>query len=166
MVAGSEGIESYLRLVLFSATAFLVVSAVPIAAKWLIIGRWKPQRIRLWSLAYLRFWIAKALIRSNPCIHLLVGSPLYRLYLMALGAKVGPGVVILSRRIPVCTDLLTIGAGTVIRKEAIFNGYRAQCGRIETGPVRLGRDVLVGERSVVDINKSIGEWAQPGRPSP
>src|SRR5687767_2540314 len=36
MVAGSVGVESYLRLVLFSGVAFLVVCAVPIAAKWLI----------------------------------------------------------------------------------------------------------------------------------
>src|SRR5216110_1490095 len=73
MVAGSQGLERYLRLVLLSGVAFLVVSAVPIAAKWLIIGRWKPQRIRLWSLAYVRFWIAKTLIRSNPAVHLFLG---------------------------------------------------------------------------------------------
>src|SRR5712671_632844 len=109
IVAGSQGIETYFRLVLLSAVAFLVVCAVPIATKWLIIGRWQPQSIRIWSLAYVRFWIAKTLIRSNPCAYLLVGSPLYSLYLRALGAKVGPRVVILSRHIPVCTDLLTIG---------------------------------------------------------
>src|SRR2546425_986635 len=39
MVAGSEGAESYLRLVVFSGVGFLVVCAVPIVAKWLLIGR-------------------------------------------------------------------------------------------------------------------------------
>src|SRR5712671_46013 len=77
-----------------------------------------PVAIRRWSLGYVRFWIVKTLIRSNPGVHLFVGSPLYGLYLRALGAKVGPRVVILSRYIPVCTDLLTIGAGTVIRRES------------------------------------------------
>ncbi len=66
---------------------------------------------------------------------------------------------------PVCTDLLTIGAGTVIRKEAIFNGYRAQSGRIETGAVTLGRDVFVGERSVLDIHTSMDDGAQLGHAS-
>src|SRR6266478_6293868 len=165
IVAGSEGVESYLRLVLFSGLAFLVVCAVPIAAKWLLIGRWKSQQIRIWSLAYVRFWIVKTLIRSNPAVHLFVGSPLYGLYLRALGAKVGPRVVILSRRIPVCTDLLTIGAGTVIRRESIFLCYRAQAGRIETGPVTLGRDVFVGERAALDINTSMGDGAQLGHAS-
>ncbi|MGE5804045.1 MAG: Pls/PosA family non-ribosomal peptide synthetase [Gemmatimonadota bacterium] len=165
LVAGSQGVESYLRLVLFSGVAFLVVCAVPIAAKWLIIGRWKPQSIRVWSLAYVRFWIAKTLIRSNPGAYLFVGSPLYGLYLRALGAKVGPRVVILSRDIPVCTDLLTIGAGTVIRREAIFLGYRARAGRIEIGPVTLGRDAFVGEASVLEINTSLGDGAQLGHTS-
>src|SRR6058998_192501 len=39
MVAGSAGVASYLRLVLFGGVAFFVVCAVPIAAKWLLIGR-------------------------------------------------------------------------------------------------------------------------------
>lgn len=165
IVAGSQGVESYLRLVLLSSLAFLVICAVPIAAKWLIIGRWKPQKIRIWSLAYVRFWIAKTLIRSNPGVYLFVGSPLYALYLRALGAKVGRRVVILSRDIPVCTDLLTIGAGTVIRRETTFFCYRAQAGRIEIGPVTLGRDVFVGEAAVLDINTTMGDGAQLGHAS-
>jgi non-ribosomal peptide synthetase-like protein len=163
--AGSHAVAIYLRLVLASSAAFFAVSAVPIAAKWLLIGRWKSQEIRLWSLSYVRFWIVKTLIRSSPATRLFIGTPLYSLYLRLLGAKIGRGVVILSRRVPICTDLLTIGASTVIRKEAIFNGYRAHSGRIETGPVTLGRDVFVGEWSVLDINTSMGDGTQLGHAS-
>jgi non-ribosomal peptide synthetase-like protein len=163
--AGSHAVAIYLRLVLASSAAFFAVSAVPIAAKWLLIGRWTPQEIRLWSLSYVRFWIVKTLIRSSPATRLFIGTPLYSLYLRVLGAKIGRGVVILSRRVPICTDLLTIGAGTVIRKEAIFNGYRAQSGRVETGPVTLGRGVFVGEWSVLDINTSMGDGTQLGHAS-
>src|SRR5947199_1434999 len=163
--AGSSAVEMYLRLVLAGSGAFLVVCAVPIAVKWALVGRFKAQHIRLWSLAYVRFWIVKTLIRSSPAARLVIGTPLYVLYLRALGAKIGPGVVIFSRRVPVCTDLLTIGAGTVIRNEAIFLCYRAQAGRIETGPVTLGRDAFVGERSVLDINTSMGDGAQLGHSS-
>ena len=84
----------------------------------MLVGRWRPRQIRVWSLAYLRFWVVKTLIRANP-LALFVGSPLYVLYLRALGAKVGRGVAIFSRNVPVCTDLLTIGAGTVIRKDVV-----------------------------------------------
>src|SRR5207253_51486 len=165
VASGSSAAEACGRLVLASSAAFLLASAVPIAAKWVLIGRWKTQQIRLWSLAYVRFWIVKTLIRSSPAARLFIGTPLYVFYLRALGAKIGPGVVILSRRVPVCTDLLTVGAGSVIRKEAIFNCYRAQAGRIEIGAVTLGQNVFVGERSVLDINTSMGDGAQLGHAS-
>ena len=165
LVAGSTGVESYVRVVLFAAAAFVVICAVPIMAKWLLIGRWKPRQIRLWSLEYVRFWIVKTLIRSNPAPYLFVGTPLYGLYLRALGAKVGPGAVILSLRIPVCTDLLTIGAGAVIRREVSFLCYRAVAGRIEIGPVTIGRNAFVGEMAVLDIDTALGDGAQLGHAS-
>src|SRR5260370_36321377 len=105
---GSDGIDIYVRLVLCSVAGFLVVCTVPILAKWMLIGRWKPEQIRIWSLAYVRFWIVKTLIRSNPCALLFVGSPLYALYLRALGPTIGPGVAIFSRRVAIYTDLLPI----------------------------------------------------------
>ena len=162
--AGSGLIDVYLRSVLFGAVGFLGVCTLPILAKWVLIGRWRPQRIRIWSLAYLRFWVVKTLVRSNPLV-LFVGSPLYVLYLRALGAKVGRGVAIFSRTVPVCTDLLTIGEGTVIRKDSSFAGYRAHAGLIETGVVTLGRDALVGEATVLDVGTSMGDRAQLGHTS-
>ena len=163
--AGSGVIGIYLRSVLFSGAGFLVLCTLPILAKWILIGRWKPRQIRVWSLAYVRFWIVKILVRSNPLALVFAGSPLYVLYLRALGAKVGRGTAIFSRNVPVCTDLLTIGAGTVIRKDSFFSCYRAQAGRIQTGPVTLGRDVLVGEKTVLDIGTSMGDGAQLGHTS-
>src|SRR5881398_729653 len=59
VASGSSAVEACGRLVLASSAAFLLASAVPIAAKWVLIGRWKGQHIRLWSLAYFRFWIVK-----------------------------------------------------------------------------------------------------------
>ncbi|GLW05883.1 hypothetical protein Misp01_10130 [Microtetraspora sp. NBRC 13810] len=157
--AGSGVIGVYLRSVLFGGAAFLGLCAVPIAAKWLLVGEWRPDRIRIWSLAYVRFWIVKTLVRSNPLV-LFAGSPLYVLYLRSLGAKVGRGAVVLSGNVPVCTDLLTIGDGAVIRQDASFTCYRAQAGLIRTGTVTLGRNVLVGEVSVLDIDTSMGDEAR------
>src|SRR5438094_1466656 len=105
VTAGSTVLALFLRLVLASNAAFLVVCAVPIIAKWLLIGCWKPQQIRLWSLAYVRFWIVKTLIPSSPAARLFIGTPLYTLYLRPLGAQIAPGVVILPRSVPVCPDL-------------------------------------------------------------
>jgi non-ribosomal peptide synthetase-like protein len=162
--AGSGPIDTYLRSGLFGSAVFLGMCTVPILAKWVLIGRWKPQRIRIWSLAYVRFWAVKTLVRSNPLV-LFAGSPLYVLYLRALGAKVGRGVAIFSRNVPVCTDLLAVGDGTVIHKDSSFTCYRAHAGSIQTGAVTLGKDVVVREATVIDINTSLGDGAQLGHAS-
>ena len=47
-------------------------------AKWLLIGRWKPRRIRAWSLAYFRFWLVKTMIVANPLARLLRRHPAVR----------------------------------------------------------------------------------------
>ena len=164
MSAGSGFIDLYLRSVVFGGATFLVVCALPILAKWMLIGRWKRQQVRVWSLAYVRFWIVKTLVRTNPLV-LFVGSPLYVLYLRLLGARIGRGVVIFSRHVPVCTDLLTIGDRSVIRKDSFFTCYRAHAGLIQTGPVTIGRDVAVGEATVIDIDTAMGDGSQLGHAS-
>ena len=160
--AGSGFLDMYSRFILGGAAALVVVGVIPIVAKWTLIGRAKPTEFRIWSPTYLRFWIVKTLIRANPLALLFIGTPIYLYYLRALGAKIGPGVTIFSNHVPVCPDLLTIGANTVIRKEVFFNCYRANAGRIETGTVTLGRDVLVGEQTKLDIDTSMGDGSQLG----
>ena len=157
--------QIYLRSVVFGGAGFIVLCTLPILAKWVLIGRWKPQQIRIWSLGYFRFWVVKTLVRSNPLAMLTVGSPLYTWYLRALGAKIGRGTVIFTRHVPVCTDLLTIGPDTVIRKESFFNCYRAYAGWIQTGRVTIGRNVFIGEKTVLDINTSMGDVSQLGHAS-
>ncbi|MFJ4970619.1 Pls/PosA family non-ribosomal peptide synthetase [Streptomyces sp. NPDC088755] len=162
--AGTGLLDAYLRAVLFGVAAFLVLCALPIVAKWTLIGRWKPARIRVWSLGYVRFWLVKSLVRSDPLV-LFAGSPLYTGYLRLLGAKIGSGVTVFSRAVPVCTDLLTIGAGSVVRKDAFLSCYRAHDGFIQTGRVTLGRNATVSAATVLDIDTSLGDGAQLGHAS-
>ncbi|WP_284691158.1 phosphopantetheine-binding protein, partial [Arthrobacter ipis] len=156
--------EIYLRAIGLAAMVFVLLCILPVAAKWLVIGRFHPQEIRIWSLAYFRFWLVKTLMRTSP-LSLMTGSPLTTFYLRAMGAKVGRNVMIMTNHLPVCTDLLTIGEGTVIRKDVFMSGYRAHGGVIQFGAVRLGRDVIVGEGSVLDIDTAMGDAAQLGHRS-
>lgn len=152
------------RSAISAGGVFLGLTVLPIVAKWVLVGRWRPQRVRLWSFGYVRFWLVKMLIPVSP-MTLFVGSPLFVLYLRALGAKIGKNVTIHSGRIPVVTDLLSIDDGAVIRKESLFTGYRALDGVIETGPITVGRYAHVGEKTVLDINTSMGEGAELGHSS-
>ncbi len=57
--------DAYMRAVAFSAGAVFVAFAIPVAAKWLLIGRWKPTEIRVWTWSYLRFWVVKSLVQKK-----------------------------------------------------------------------------------------------------
>ncbi|MER5756079.1 Pls/PosA family non-ribosomal peptide synthetase [Streptomyces sp. NPDC002088] len=164
IATGSGLADIYLRSLLFGGIGFVVLCMFPVMAKWILIGRWRPREFPVWGLTYLRFWLVKVLLHANPMIFF-VGNPLYVLYLRALGARIGKGVTILSHSVPVCTDLLTIGAGTVIRKDSFFLCYRAHSGRIQAGRITLGRDVFIGEKTVLDIDTSMGDGAQLGHAS-
>ena len=162
--AASGVLDIYLRSLLSGCAMFLYLFTVPILAKWILIGRWKPRPIRIWSLAYLRFWIVKTLVQRNPIV-LFTGSPLFTFYLRTLGAKVGRGVVIFSTHVPICTDLLTIGDGTVIQKDSFINGYRAHAGFIQVGAITIGKNAVISESTVIDIDTSMGDGTQLGRAS-
>ena len=161
---GTSFFELYLRSISYAAATFVVMCILPVAAKWIFVGRFRPREIRIWSLAYFRFWLVKALMRTSP-LSLMAGSPLTTFYLRAMGAKVGRNVMIMTNKLPICTDLLTIGEGTVIRKDVMLNGYRAHGGVIQVGGVTLGKEVTIGEGSVLDINTSMGDRSQLGHRS-
>jgi non-ribosomal peptide synthetase-like protein len=157
-------LHTYLRATAFIVLTFAGLVLLPILMKYVLVDQWKPSEIRLWSLRYLRFWLAETLIQVNP-MALFVGSPLYLMYLRALGAKIGRNVVIRTPFMPVVTDLITIGDNTVIGKTTIFRGYHAEGKVLRLGPVTIGSNVMIGEGTVLDINTSIGDGAQLGNAS-
>lgn len=157
-------LKVYLRSVTFAVGSFAVLTAVPIIAKWVLIGRWKPEAIPIWSLRYFRFWAVKTLVRSAPVV-VFSGSPIYNLYLRLLGARIGSNVVVDCRFVPVCTDLIAIGENTILRKDSILLGYRAQANFIHTGPIEIGSNAFVGEASVLDIRTAMGNDTQLGHAS-
>ena len=67
--------------------------AIAIAAKWLVIGRTKPGRYPLWGVYYFRWWLVQRFLDwsiSNGSR----ARPIMRLYLRALGAKIGKDAII------------------------------------------------------------------------
>ena len=134
---------TYLRLVASSASVAILYSAFAIAAKWLLIGRWKTETIPVWSLRYSASGSSRASSATRRWHRF--GGPFYNLYLRLLGAKIGRNAVIHAQLIPVCTDLISIGANTILRKDSIFLGYKAQSNLIHTGPINIGANAFVGE---------------------
>ncbi|HEY0690773.1 MAG TPA: Pls/PosA family non-ribosomal peptide synthetase, partial [Kribbella sp.] len=164
LAAGPDRLEIVRRAAVFTSVTFFALVLMPILVKWLLVGDWKSSRIRLWSLGYLRFWVVKVLMQTNPMVAF-AGSPLFTVYLRLLGMRVGRGVTIHSRSVPVATDLITVGEGAVIRKDCSFTGYRAIDGVIEIGSISVGRYAHVGEKTVLGINTRMGDGAELGHSS-
>ena len=123
-LAATEPRADLLRRGAFGAGTLVAFTLLPIAGQ---VAADRPagsrRRSALWSLRYLRFWVVKTLIRTSPLV-VFAGSPLYLLYLRALGAKIGKGVTIFSTTVPVCTDCSPSG-GHRDPQGASFTGYNA-----------------------------------------
>ena len=89
--ASDSVVEIYARSVAFGAGLFVVLTLVPVAAKWLLIGRFKAQSIPIWSFTYFRFWVVKTMMRTSPAAAF-IGTPLYNAYLRLMGARIGRNV--------------------------------------------------------------------------
>jgi hypothetical protein len=71
---------------------------VPIAVKWVVIGRYRPGAYPLWGWFYFRWWLATTVEATVPVAYL-AGTPLYNIYLRLMGAKIGRNVYLGSRRL-------------------------------------------------------------------
>jgi non-ribosomal peptide synthetase-like protein len=162
--AASGALALYARSVVFAAGSFAALTAISVIAKWLLIGRFKAQSIPIWSFGYFRFWAVKTLMRTSPAAAF-IGTPVYNAYLRLMGARIGRNVIINCRNAPVCTDMVSIGDNTVLRKDSIVLGYRAQSNFIQIGPVEIGSNAFVGEASVLDIDTAMGDDTQLGHAS-
>ncbi len=143
---------------------FLGLNALAVAAKWTLIGRARPTEIRLWSVAYFRFWLARRLVALAPA-GFYAGDPLYNLFLRALGARIGARAVILAKVLPVAADLLEVGEDAVVSRRVLAPGYGVVGQTLTLGAIRVGRCAFVGEGSVLDHDVALGDFAQLGHAS-
>ncbi|MBB6499257.1 Pls/PosA family non-ribosomal peptide synthetase [Pedobacter cryoconitis] len=147
----------------FSGIFFSII-LLSIIAKWVLIGKFKAGRYPLWGWYFLRFWIVKKLIDLSP-IGILSGTPFLKWYFSLMGAKIGKRVFLGSDRIRVF-DLLSIGDGSSISKEAHLLGYKIEDGALIIGSLTIGENCFVGTRSVISCGavmedgSSVGELSQ------
>ena len=133
---------------------------VALAAKWLVIGRYRPGRYPLWGLYYLRFWLVDRLVAIAPTTYL-VGTPLLGAYYRLLGAKIGKDVHLASDDVR-CFDLVTIGDGATLGIEASVTPYAIEEGALVVGSVRVGARCVVGARSSLALDTTMHDDAQLG----
>lgn len=146
--------------VLLSVFVWLLM---PIAVKWIVIGRFKPGRYPLWGSYFLRWWIVRAALRFVPMDYL-AGTPVMRLYLRLMGAKIGQGCYIGSRNL-MLPDLVTIGEGAHIGYNVDVLAHEIRDGWLYLDHVEIGSGTYVGTNSVVFLGSTIEDNAMVGEQS-
>ena len=147
-------VVSALAVVLYVPLACLLVVAV----KWLVIGRFRAGEYPLWGFYYFRFWVVKKMVESAPT-QLLSATPFLAIFYRLLGARIGHNVYLGTTRL-MCFDLLSIGDGASIAREAGLLGYRVERDRLIIGPISVGRGAYVGLRSILEGSTSLGDEAE------
>ncbi|MCA0324904.1 MAG: amino acid adenylation domain-containing protein [Proteobacteria bacterium] len=146
--------------VAMSVLAFLLTTlaefVVAWAGKWLVAGRLKPGSYPLWGWTYYRWWLADRLVEAVP-VYMINGSPLYSMWLRALGARIGDEVNMgsLSLRVP---DLLSIDEGASIGNAVMLENARVEGGRLHLGRIDIGAQACVGSCVVMEGDTAIGEY--------
>jgi non-ribosomal peptide synthetase-like protein len=144
--------------VVSAVLVFPVFAVVAIGAKWLLLGRIRAGRHRLWGGYYLRWWFVQGLIGALP-LDLLLGTPLLPFFYRRLGAKIGRNVHLETDRLA-AFDQISIGDGTSIDDDASLLGYRVEEGELIIGPVRIGRECFVGTWSILSEYSEMDDYAR------
>ncbi|HEV3339815.1 MAG TPA: Pls/PosA family non-ribosomal peptide synthetase, partial [Pirellulales bacterium] len=129
-----------------------------IATKWIVIGRYKPGDYPLWGWFFFRWWFVKAITSSIP-IDYLAGTPLLSAFYRLMGAKIGANVHLATDN-GQAYDLLEIGDDSSIGEESSLAGCTVEHGVLRIGPIKIGRRVFVGARSVVREHAVIDDGAK------
>jgi non-ribosomal peptide synthetase-like protein len=131
-----------------------VMLALSIAAKWLIIGRYRAGAYPLWGSYYLRWWLV-ARLQAMSGAGILAGTPLMSLYYRLMGAKVGRGCALDTAHCSIF-DLVHIGDDTSIGAETQLPGYRVEDGLLRIGRVEIGSRCFIGVHSALGLDVRMG----------
>ena len=158
---GEEALGTALDVV--TTASFLIWPSwlvLSVALKWIVIGRYKPGRYRVWGAYYFRWWLVNR-FQSLSWSEMFVGTPLMSLYYRAMGAKIGKNCTIGT---PICTafDLISIGDSTSIGSDTHILGYRIEDGWLILGNVTVGSECFVGTHCCLGLNTTMGDRARLG----
>ena len=131
--------------------------ALSIVGNRVLLTGVKAGEYPLWSSTYFRWWLADRLTNIAP-VYLLAGSSLNRLYLRALGAKIGQNVHIGSVfiRMPA---LLQIDDGVSVGSHVNLENAKVEQGHLVLGRIHLKQESYVGSYSVLEENTCLEEYA-------
>lgn len=155
--AGSALLAALLSGVLLIA-AGTVACLVSIAAKWLLVGRFRAVEHPLWSGFVWRNELADTFVEVLAVpwlIGAVPGTPVLNLWLRGLGAKVGRGVWCESYWLPEA-DLVTLGDGVTINRGCVVQTHLFHDRIMRMDTVILREGATLGPGGIVLPGSTVG----------
>jgi non-ribosomal peptide synthetase-like protein len=156
--SGYSWIESTVWALTSSTVAYPIVVMSAIAFKWILLGKIKPGRYKLWGWFYFRWWLVQNLVQVIGFSHF-AGTPVLPFLYRLLGAKLGKDVHLDTDRLG-AYDLISIGDGSSVDENVNLSGYSVKDGYLNLGTIEIGKRCFVGERSVVNENTVLEDDAR------
>ncbi|MBW3496709.1 Pls/PosA family non-ribosomal peptide synthetase [Bacillus sp. FDAARGOS_1420] len=136
---------------------------ISIAAKWLLIGRFKEGEYPLWGSYYFRWWLVRRIQGLAP-IRFLTGTPFLKWYYRLMGAKIGTDCYIGTQHM-YTFDLIEIGNNSSIGVDAQFLGYTVEGTTLKIGKISVGRNCYIGSNTVISPHTIMKDHSQLGEQS-
>ncbi len=144
--------------------AGVAATAITVAAKWTLIGRYRPGDHPLWSFFVWRDEIINSCqeqLAGPWLLNLALGTPLMGLYLRAMGATVGRDVWCETLNITEF-DIVHLGDGAVANRYSVIETHLFHDRMLQIGPGRLGPGATLGPYSTMLPDTDIGEGCSIG----
>ncbi len=136
----------------------LGTKATIVIMKWVVVGRTKPGRYPLWGAYYFRLWFVQRMVQITT-MKFLQCSPLMRIYLRLLGAKVGKDAII-SEFESGAIDMLTFGDGASTGLKCRFSTFEVIGNEVIVGPITISADCHVGNSCVIGPGATLEQGAE------
>lgn len=139
---------------------------VALAAKWALVGRFRPSAHPLWSSFVWRNELADVFTESlaGELIGMSVGTPIINLWLRCMGTKVGRRVWCETRRLPEF-DLITLRDGVTVNRGCVLQTHLFHDRIMRMDEINLGMNSTLGPNSIVLPGSSVGSGATVGAAS-
>lgn len=152
--------ELSLAGLLYGLGCYLLV----LALKWLLIGRYRPRAVPMWTLFV---WTSEAITNLYEAIAVpyfvgvLRGTPWLPWLLRAFGAHIGRDVVLDTTDLTEF-DCVHIGDGSVLNAWCGPQTHLFEDRVMKIGEVRIGRQVQLGTRCTVLYGATVGDGVRLG----
>ncbi|MER5349244.1 Pls/PosA family non-ribosomal peptide synthetase [Kitasatospora sp. NPDC002551] len=135
-----------------------VACAVAVAAKWLLVGRFRAVEHPLWSGFVWRNELADTFVEVLAVpwlVGAVPGTPVLNLWLRALGARVGRGVWCESYWLPEA-DLVTLGDGVTVNRGCVVQTHLFHDRIMRMDTVVLREGATLGPGGIVLPGSTVG----------